>query len=174
MPTTIARCLAVHLLSAVLVSWLGSTVAAQVQREPWPLIRIPDPVARRAAIDALEAASTRFADAECRRVLTDFEDGDRRSLADRLSSIAADIHGYLRMVTFIDDTRHPRCASAVLAITAPGSRVVRDCADELNSHKPGYVVASFIHEILHTLGLGENPPSPREITSRVLARCGRK
>ena len=30
----------------------------------------------------------------------------------------------------------------------------------------------LIHETLHTLGLGENPPSSREITSRVLARCG--
>jgi hypothetical protein len=177
MTTTIARCLAVHAFSSVLVSWLGSTVAAQVQREPWPLIRIPDPVARRAAIDALETASARFADADCRKILADFEDGNGRSLADQLSSLAVDVHAYLRMVTFIDDTRHPRCVSGVLVITAPGSRVVRVCADELkriHAQQPEYVVASLIHEILHTLGLGENPPSSREITARVLARCGRK
>jgi len=28
-----------------------------------------------------------------------------------------------------------------------------------------------IHEMLHTLGLGENPPSSREITRRVNDRC---
>jgi hypothetical protein len=28
-----------------------------------------------------------------------------------------------------------------------------------------------IHEMLHTLGLGENPPSSREITRRVNGRC---
>ena len=28
-----------------------------------------------------------------------------------------------------------------------------------------------IHEMLHTLGLGENPPSSREITQRVNERC---
>jgi hypothetical protein len=28
-----------------------------------------------------------------------------------------------------------------------------------------------IHEILHTLGLGENPPTSVEITQRVEARC---
>ena len=29
-----------------------------------------------------------------------------------------------------------------------------------------------IHEALHTLGLGENPPSSRDITARVRERCG--
>ena len=36
---------------------------------------------------------------------------------------------------------------------------------------PRHTAARFIHEMLHTLGLGENPPSPREITDRVLAAC---
>jgi hypothetical protein len=193
MPTKVSRCQAVRLFSAVLVSWVGSTVAAQVQREPgqletatsektvrrapWHLVRIPDPLARRATIAALESASTRFADADCRKIFTDFEDGNGRSLADRLSSVAVDIHVYLTMVTFIDDTRHRRCASGVLVFTAPGSRVVRVCVEELNrinAQQPDYVVASIIHEILHTLGLRENPPSSREITARVLARCGGK
>jgi hypothetical protein len=30
-----------------------------------------------------------------------------------------------------------------------------------------------IHEALHTLGLGENPPTSTEITSRIAARCQR-
>ncbi len=29
-----------------------------------------------------------------------------------------------------------------------------------------------IHEMLHTLGLGENPPTSIEITQRVKGRCG--
>jgi hypothetical protein len=31
--------------------------------------------------------------------------------------------------------------------------------------------AILIHEILHTLGLGENPPSSAEITRQVWRRC---
>jgi hypothetical protein len=31
--------------------------------------------------------------------------------------------------------------------------------------------ATVIHEALHTLGLGENPPTSREITAGVLKRC---
>ena len=195
MPTKVSRCQAVRLFSAVLVSWVGSTVAAQVprepgqletakeaatsekavRREPWHLVRIPDPLARRVTIAALESASAQLADAECRKILTDFDDGNGRSLADRLSAVAVDIHVYLTMVTFIDDTRHRMCVTGVLAFTAPGSRVVRVCSNELtriNAQQPDYVVASLIHEILHTLGLGENPPSASEITARVLARCG--
>jgi hypothetical protein len=30
----------------------------------------------------------------------------------------------------------------------------------------------IIHEMMHTLGLGENPPTTFEITERVMARCG--
>jgi hypothetical protein len=74
----------------------------------------------------------------------------------------------------LDDDR--RVAGATrLVFTAPGSRVVRVCVEEfkrINTQKPDYVVATLIHEILHTLGLRENPPSSREITARVLARCG--
>jgi len=177
MLTKLSQCLAAWLFLTVLIGGLDSTIAAQVPRKPWPLIRIPDSVARRAAIDAMETASARFAHADCREILTDFEDGNGRSLADGLSSLAVEIQTYLTMVTFIDDTRNPRCVSGVLALTGPGSRVVRVCTIELKrmtAQQREYVAATFIHEILHTLGLNENPPSPREITSRVLARCGRK
>jgi hypothetical protein len=125
----------------------------------------------------LEAASVRLVDADCKRILTDFEAVEGRSLAAQLSLVAADAQSYLTMITFIDDSRHKRCASGVLVFTAPGSRVVRVCVEELkriSQQSPEYVVASFIHEILHTLGLGENPPSSREITARVVARCGRR
>jgi len=32
--------------------------------------------------------------------------------------------------------------------------------------------AVIIHETLHSLGLGENPPTSDEITRRVFSRCG--
>jgi hypothetical protein len=40
---------------------------------------------------------------------------------------------------------------------------------ELN---PSRTEAVIIHESLHSLGLGENPPTSREITDRVVERCG--
>ena len=199
MLTKLSRRHAVSLFLAVLISWPGSLVAARqqrqpaqtervkesapatsakaVRREPWPLIHIPDPVVRQTTVAALEAASARFADGACSKIFTDFEDSSGRSLADRLSAVAVDIHAYLKMVTFVDETRHRLCVSGALAFTVPGGRVVRVCTEELkrmHALQSEYVVASLIHEILHTLGLGENPPSSREITRRVLGRCGRK
>jgi hypothetical protein len=38
---------------------------------------------------------------------------------------------------------------------------------------PPLAEAIIIHEALHTLGLREDPPSSREITRRVVKRCGR-
>ena len=38
--------------------------------------------------------------------------------------------------------------------------------------KPFYAEAVIIHETLHSLGLGENPPSSQAITHRVLQQCG--
>jgi len=38
--------------------------------------------------------------------------------------------------------------------------------------KPFYAEAVIIHETLHSLGLGENPPTSDEITWRVFSRCG--
>jgi len=37
---------------------------------------------------------------------------------------------------------------------------------------PSYAEAMVIHEMLHTLGLGENPPTTFEITDKVRGRCG--
>jgi hypothetical protein len=37
---------------------------------------------------------------------------------------------------------------------------------------PARIEAFVIHEMMHTLGLGENPPSPPEIDAQILKRCG--
>jgi hypothetical protein len=194
MTPNLSRCATLYLATAALISCSFVGTAAQGQAappetgpkaatgaasrtKPWHLVRIPDPLARRATVTALEEASARFGNVECRNVLTDFEDRDGRSLAERLAELGVDIQRYVAMVTFLDDSRHRRCTGGVVAFTAPGSRVVRVCADELrriHSEAPEYLMAVIIHEILHTLGLGEGPPSPGEITARVLARCSRR
>ena len=58
-------------------------------------------------------------------------------------------------------------------MTLPGSKVVYVCPEQFRkvSRQPRKAQATVIHELLHTLGLGENPPSSREITRRVIERC---
>jgi len=157
-------------------SWvlLPAFLSFMPQSGSWPRVNVPDPVGGMAIRQALDNASRWVENARCRLVLTDFADGAGRPLADRLETEAIDFQSYLRTIVFVDGSRQIRCAGGALAFTEPGSRVVHVCVDRLKetwSRDRKDTVASMIHEALHTLGLGENPPSPKEITSRVLARC---
>ena len=117
-----------------------------------------------------------LAEPECNAVLDEFTDERGSTLRDRLAARAVDASTYLTTIVFLEDVRHPKCADGALAFTVRGGRVVRVCREALKRtwhDQPEYTAAAVIHEMLHTLGLGENPPSPDEITTRVLARCGR-
>ena len=174
MPSKFSRLLAVRACVVVVAAWVGSTsLTAELYR--WHLIRIPDPVARAAAVAGLASARDLLTETSCSKVLTDFQNLKGQTLADHLASLGVDIQTYVRMVTFIDDSRHKMCEKGGLFFTSPGSRVVRVCTDQLKQMKsrPDHLTALFIHEVLHTLGLGEAPPSSEEITARVMARCGK-
>jgi hypothetical protein len=68
--------------------------------------------------------------------------------------------------------RHPAARRAG-GNTSPGSRVVWICGRVPKTSSADSVMgeALLIHEVLHSLGLREGPPSPQEITARVLERC---
>lgn len=145
-----------------------------VGRDAWPRVYIPDPVARRASRQALDRARRLLGKPRCRGVLTQLVDTEGHALADRLDTLGVDVQTYATMIVFIDGTRNRSCAGGVIAFTRPGSRVVHLCSNELKEtwqQNPAYVVSAFIHELLHTLGLGENPPSTQEITRRLLQQC---
>ena len=164
------------LFIVVITAWLGSASVTAASGNRWRLIRIPDPIARDAAISSLEAAAVRLEDRDCLRVLTDFQTTTGSTPAGQLAVLGIDIQTYMTWVTFMDDSRHQLCEKGGLFFTSPGSRVVRICAasfKRISHHSPGYLAALFIHEILHTLGLGESPPASEEITRRVMRRCGK-
>jgi hypothetical protein len=62
---------------------------------------------------------------------------------------------------------------ATIAFTAALSRVIHIYSARLTAlfARRALAEALLIHEILHTLGLGENPPTSADITKRVAARC---
>lgn len=139
----------------------------------WPRVRLTDPLAGHSARKALDVASAWLEKSSCASLLMDFRDREGIPLAERLVSLGVDVRAYLGLVVFIDET--PRaCVEGSLAHTIPGSRVVRLCPEAVKQiwqRSPTYAVAMFVHEMLHTMGLGENPPSSDDITRQVLARC---
>jgi hypothetical protein len=137
-------------------------------------VRLGDRATAGAVETALDGAARRLARPECARVLLDFSDHAGRPLQQNLGALAGDAVAYLRLVVFSDGSVHRKCGrSGTLAFTAPGSRVVFVCPQfrQAQWQKPAFAEALLIHEVLHTLGLPENPPSSSAITKRVVTRC---
>jgi len=139
-------------------------------------VRVPNNEVAQAVTRALAGADRLLAEPACQEVLTDFHDASGRTLKEVLDGNDVSARAYLRWVVFSDGRGLKACSSkASLAVTEPGSRVVFICPTpfvEAAGGNPDDVEATLIHEMLHSLGLGENPPSSRDITRRVRARCG--
>jgi len=126
---------------------------------------------------AIDGARARLGRATCEAVLDDFVDHDGRGLRDRLLAMERTAQQYLDEIWFLDGTGFPICDSAyTAAFTSPGSRVVYVCSARFRSAGdtlcgPGGEII-VIHEFLHSLGLGENPPSSGRITQQIWRRCG--
>ncbi len=125
---------------------------------------------------AVRAAAERLAEPDCARVLVEFSDKSGRPLRQRLDDLALDAASYGRMVLFYDGSNEGPCRRPrIHAFTVPGSRVVRVCPalGWLAIAEPRRAEALVVHELLHTLGLEENPPASEHITTIVERHCGR-
>lgn len=170
----------------ILLGWLaavpaGGTVPEPAERqgqvEAELALRVRLAGASRAAVmRALAGAAGRLDQPSCQAVLGDFEAAAGDQPARRLETLRLTASDFLNVIVFARGARQGRCAEpGVLAVTTPGSRVVYVCEGrfaELAAGDPETAEATLIHEALHSLGVPENPPTSREITRRVLARCG--
>jgi hypothetical protein len=144
-----------------------------------PSVRLANAGMQEAVRRAVVGASDRLRRTECQRVLTDFHDAAGRPLADVLQASGLSASDYLlQRVHFVDgdDGRACKANEGVMAFTSPSSPVVRVCGTRFLERFPTMSVMAdvvIIHEMLHTLGLGENPPTSVAITGQVLKRCGR-
>jgi hypothetical protein len=155
----------------VLLSLVASPVDAAAQAGfAGPL---PDAEARVVEL-VRRGAMRRLQSPECRKVLTEFADAEGRSLADRLAVFDLPPDEYLGRVAFRDGrTRGPCRGREAEMLTTPGTARILVCPAFLRTAWRDRTTAEVyvIHEMLHTLGLGENPPSSRAITERVERRC---
>ena len=139
----------------------------------WRGVRVASPASATALRRALDDAARRLGDEDCRRLLDDFSDEMGRPLSARLTQLGVDSREYLAWIQFHDGTSSFCADGSTLMYTVPGSRVVNVCKVAIESSGPAidYLSASVLHEMLHTLGLGENPPSSAEITGRIKRSC---
>jgi hypothetical protein len=87
---------------------------------------------------------------------------------------ARDDTSNVRLVHNVEKAPPSLCRTSSLAVTRPGSRAILVCGSRFVrqvGRDPRHAEATLIHEVLHSLGLGEDPPSPDFITERIEARC---
>jgi hypothetical protein len=156
---------------AVAIAAFGSvagTFAAGMER--WSRVEGLDPIVASKLRHAMDEASELLEHEPCEGLVDEFRDRDGRPLRDQLVRLGVSVTDYLELILF----REGAARGDAIAYTSPGSRVVfvHGPSVERTAHNnPPYLVATVIHEMLHTLGLGENPPTSSEITARIMLRC---
>lgn len=170
------------LLTTIAVLALGPTRSA-LGADPQSAFTRPLGAFDAAAVERAKAGAARWLqNSECLKVLTEFTDGEGRTLDRILATWGMSAAEYVLTLPFQDGAAIPRCRRArIELVTHRGLRQVYVCpvgVGALNSRfaqtqirTPALAEAMVIHEMLHTLGLGENPPSTFEITARVRERC---
>lgn len=163
------------LLVTVQSAYAGQDSAHEASIVPTDGVRILDPNAASAVRKALAGAYERLAQTSCQRIFTDFKDRNGRPLQEALDAGSKNGGAYLGSLLFYDGSQHPRCRKGrTFAISRPGSPAVLVCTARFREtvlRDSRLAEAILIHEALHGLGLGEDPPTSAEITFRVMARC---
>jgi hypothetical protein len=113
---------------------------------------------------AVYLARARLALPRCAAVFEDFLLPDGRTLQSELDRRRIGPQELVKSLLFVDGIRATACRNGrSVLITMPGSLLIRVC--------PGFAqvgsrlsASLIIHESLHALGLGENPPGSSDIT----------
>jgi hypothetical protein len=123
-------------------------------------------------------AAARLEEPGCALVLGDFT--DLRSglpLSATLASSGRTTSSFFRSLRFVDADQMVQCRRRPAWAWVPvGGDVVFVCRSRFEAlvRKDEWLAGDvLVHESLHSLGLGENPPSSEEITMGVVRRCGR-
>jgi hypothetical protein len=126
--------------------------------------------------DSIEGAIRRLAKPSCLRLFTEFRDSDGRPLTDALTAWGESPADVLAALYFVEGDGSSRCLDeTTAAFTVVRSRVIYVCGTRFAERFARKTIGGeilLIHELLHALGLGENPPTSAQITDTVMARCG--
>ena len=145
--------------------------------ETWPGVHIGDTFVADAARRALEGAARRLRAPRCAEVFSSpiLVNQEGRPLLTKLTELQTDGPAYLARLNFYEASGTRTCQRRdVLAFTNVGSGHVFICGPRFLAawkESPYLVELTMIHETLHTLGLGENPPSSRAISNVVRDHC---
>lgn len=157
---------------------LGSLLAAPRGAGSDAAAPLVDPRLGPLVARTVERAAARLADPGCALVLGDFSDlRSGRPLSATLAASGRSPSSFLASLRFVDGDHTDRCRHrAAFAWVPVGAEVVFVCRSRFEPliRKDEWLAGNvLVHESLHALGLGEDPPASEEITLAVVHRCGR-
>jgi hypothetical protein len=164
----VRRSVRIAATAAVVVT---ASVTATSQEPTRPL-----PLHVRASVQrSVTLALERLESQQCQAVYQDFEDSRGRTLDENLALKGTTAREHLKRLRWVDGARHSLCQNPGIFLAA---RVGQDrifvCPRQFVAHATRYPTKTaglILHEQLHALGLGENPPSSEAISKRVFFRC---
>ena len=135
--------------------------------------RLRQPRDRALLAEAIRGAARRLGDPRCQELLGDLHDRSRRPLRAVLDDQGLSAPEFVGRLFFFDGTESG-CRGQRLAYTEPGSHVVYvsgNTSRDMYQQNATRAEVAVVHETLHCLGLGENPPTWHEINSWIEAAC---
>lgn len=162
-------------LAALLVPLLAAAPRASAVEGAFPLV---DPRLGPLVLRTVERAAEKLAAPGCTTLLDEFSDvRTGQPLRATLAGSGREPGDLFASLHFVDADHMVQCRQRKTWAWIPvGSDVVFVCTSRFVSlvKKDEWLAGNvLVHEALHSLGLGENPPSSEEITERVVRRCGR-
>lgn len=157
--------------TAVIVAPAPAVPASLENPRPLPLF-VRGAVKRSVAL-ALDKLRTD----ECRAIFSDFQDRNGHPLAATLESSGTSPSQHLATLRWVNGSQHPTCRNPnIFFVTVVGGDTIYVCPRQFSEYateQPMKAAGLVLHEQLHSLGLGENPPTSQDISRQVWARCGR-
>jgi hypothetical protein len=161
---------ALHVAVVSLV--LCAPLQAGSDRDDGPMMLHLTFTARQSVRRGVTLALARLSRPGCSNIFADFRFPDGRTPRSELDRLGIEPAALVKSLVFVDGSGDPVCGNgrAVLT-TTPGSKLIRVCPGFAQVRDPGLTACLVLHESLHALGLGEDPPTSRDITTRVERRC---
>jgi hypothetical protein len=131
------------------------------------------PAERHALQWSIGIASQQLRRSECLKAFAEFQLADGTTPLEKLEATGLTAEEHLATLEWESGATSGRCAPGALLATVRNGRRVTVCPGfaKVVASQPSFGATLVIHEQLHALGLGENPPTSTYITTRVYHRC---
>ena len=160
------------LVLALSLPFVAGAPAVHASNPPLAAVGLT-PAERHALQWSVGIAARQLRQPECLKAFAELQLPDGSTPLQRLEATGLTAEAFLATLEWESGATSGRCAPGALLATVRNGRRVSVCPGfaKIVASQPSFGATLVIHEQLHALGLGENPPTSTYITTRVYHRC---